>query len=135
MTQEQLPMVAIPSMNNTHLEEMLIVNRLENAVKESNIESITKILKELHEHTAVHFSEEEKMMEEALYPTFQTHKAEHDRHLHELQSLRNYFDKNQEPKAIHAYIEGNLINWTIHHIQTMDTMAAEYLHERLTTES
>ncbi|MEN8302775.1 MAG: hemerythrin family protein [Campylobacterota bacterium] len=133
MTQDQLPMVAMPSMNDTHLEEMIIINKLENAVKESDVAAVTDILKELHEHTAIHFFEEEEMMEEALFPAFATHKAEHDRHLHELQSLRKYFDENQDPKAITAYIEGNLVNWLIHHINTMDSMTAQYLQQGLTT--
>ena len=129
MTQDQLPMVAIPSMNDTHLEEMLIINKLENAAKENDVKAVTEALKELHEHTAIHFFEEEDMMEEAVYPAFATHKAEHDRHLHELQSTIKYFEKNQDPKAITAYIEGGLSRWVIHHIQTMDAIMAQYLQE------
>ena len=134
MTQDQLPMVVIPSMNDTHLEEMLIVNRLDTAAKNSEVEEVREILNEFLEHTLEHFKGEEKMMQEARFPAFQTHKGEHDRHLHELKALIKYFEEHQDPKAITAYIDGNLVRWLIHHIETMDTMTAEFLKSRKMTE-
>lgn len=127
ITQEELPMVAMPSMNDTHLEEILIINRLETAANNNNIEEVPVILKELLEHTAMHFSGEEDMMEEALFPAFKMHKSEHDRHLHELKSVIKYFDEHKDTRAISAYIEGNLAPWLKHHIETMDTMTALFL--------
>jgi hemerythrin len=131
ITQEQLPMVAIPSMNDTHLEEMLIINKLEKAARSRDIDGVADALDELLEHTLVHFSNEDKMMEEAKFPAYATHKAEHDRHLHELKSLVKYFAKNREPNAVIAYIDGNLVRWMIHHIETMDTVTANFLKEQL----
>ena len=132
MTQDQLPMVAIPSMNDTHLEEMLIINRLEAAARNNNIDEVSETLKELLEHTAMHFFDEEDLMEEALFPALQTHKNEHDRHLKELNSIIKYFAERKDPKAISAYVEGNLISWSIHHMETMDSVMAKYLEEGLT---
>lgn len=126
-TQEELPMVAIPSMNDTHLEEMLIINKLDTAIANSDVGAISQLLDELLEHTTTHFMNEDNMMEKALYPAYHAHKSEHDRHLQELGSLINYFEKNKEPKAIYAYSKGNLTPWRIHHIETMDTMMALYL--------
>jgi len=133
IAQEQLPMVAIPSMNDTHLEEMLIINRLDTAAKNNDVEAVPKILEELIEHTGIHFSNEESMMEKALFPAFLTHKAEHDRHLHELKALTKYFDTHKDTKAVSVYIEGNLEKWLIHHIETMDTITAHYLEQRSAT--
>lgn len=127
ITQEQLPMVAIPSMNDTHLEEIVIINKLETAARNNEIEEVSKILNELLEHTSIHFANEEEMMEEGLFPAYSTHKGEHDRHLNELKSLINYFEKNKDSKAIIAYLDGNLSLWLIHHIQTMDTITAKFL--------
>lgn len=133
ITQEQLPMVAIPSMNDTHLEETFIINRLESAAKNNDIKAIPQILKELQEHTARHFSDEEDMMEKAQFLEYQTHKAEHDRHLKELKSLTEYFEKHQDPRAISAYVEGNLISWFIYHTETMDSVMARFLKESSST--
>ena len=58
ITLEQIPMLAIPSMNDTHLEETLIINKLDIAVSNNEIEAITEILKELLEHTSMHYHDE-----------------------------------------------------------------------------
>lgn len=129
MTQDQLPMVAIPSMNDTHLEEMLIINKLEKAARGRDVDGVATALDELLEHTEVHFSEENEMMQSANFPAYATHKAEHDRHLHELKSLIKYFEKNREPNAVIAYIDGNLVRWMIHHVETMDAATARFVQE------
>ncbi|MBN2816468.1 MAG: hemerythrin family protein [Campylobacterales bacterium] len=131
IVQEQLPMVAVPSMNDTHLEEMIIVNRLESAARSGDIQSVEKILQEFHEHSIEHFTSEETLMKESGFPAFHVHKAEHDRHLHELEALRKYFDTNRDTKAIVAYLDGNLVKWIIHHIQTMDTVSAMHIQTHL----
>ena len=130
MTQDQLPMVAIPSMNDTHLEEIIIVNKLDTAAKNNDINAVSEILNELLEHTIEHFSTENEMMQKAKFPAYDTHKAEHDRHLHELKALVKYFEKTQDPRAIKIHIEGNLEKWLIHHIQTMDTVTAQFLAQQ-----
>ena len=133
ITHEQIPMLAIPSMNDTHLEETLIINKLDVAVSNNEIEAITEILKELLAHTSMHYLDEEDMMEETLFPDYKTHKKEHDRHLGELKSVMAYFEKNQDPRAIYAYIKGNLRPWILHHADTMDRMLALFLEEGATT--
>ena len=133
ITQDQLPMLAIPSMNDTHLEETLIINKLDAAVSNNEVEAITAILKELLAHTALHYSDEENMMEEALFPEYKAHKKEHDRHLGEIQSVIEYFGKNQDPRAIYAYIEGGLASWILHHADTMDRALALFLEEGAAT--
>ncbi len=129
ITQEDLPMVAMSSMNDTHLEEILIINRLDTAARNDETGAVSDILNELFEHTFMHFSDEEDMMEETLFPAFQMHKSEHDRHLHELKSIIKYFEEKKDTKAICAYIEGNLKPWLINHIKTMDTVTAMFLQE------
>jgi len=132
MTQDQLPMVAIPSMNDTHLEEMLLVNKLDTAAKKNDISAVSEILNELLEHTVAHFSRENEMMEKSKFPAYAMHKAEHDRHLQEFEALIKYFEKTKDPRAIATHIEGNLEKWLIHHIQTMDTVTAQFLAQNNT---
>jgi hemerythrin len=108
---------------------MLIVNRLDMAARNNDIEAVPEILNELLEHTGIHFCSEEKMMQEAQFPAFEMHKSEHDRHLNELKSIMKYFKEHKDPKAILAYIEGGLTPWLIHHIQTMDTATAQFLQQ------
>lgn len=135
ITQEQMPMLAIPSMNDTHLEETLIINRLDTAARSNDIEGVSKALKELLEHTAIHFSNEEDMMEEAHFPDYEAHKSEHDRHIHELKALIKYFDKNRDTRAIVAHIDGNLVRWVLYHMETMDGAMAKFIEEGLSKNS
>lgn len=126
ITQEELPMVAVPSMNDTHLEESLLINKLEDAAQSSNIKLTLEMLKELLEHTTTHFAQEESIMQESGFFEYNSHKAEHDRHLNELKSIIKYFDERRDPNAIMAYIKGNLKAWMIDHVKTMDTVMAEH---------
>lgn len=126
ITQEELPMVAVPSMNDTHLEESLLINKLEDAAQSSNIKLTLEVLKELLEHTTTHFAQEESIMQESGFFEYNSHKAEHDRHLNELKSIIKYFDERRDPNAIMAYIKGNLKAWMIDHVKTMDTVMAEH---------
>lgn len=125
MTQDELPILKVASMNDTHLEEMLLVNALSNAAYSRDIEGVATAIQALYEHTVTHFENEEKLMLESNFADFAPHKAEHDRHIHELKSLIKYYDKNREPKAVIAYIAGNLERWLIHHMDTMDRAAAD----------
>jgi len=127
MTQDQLPMLAIASMNDMHLEEMLLIQRLDRVSRENDINETAKVLKEYLEHSIKHFHEEEELMQASGFSEYLSHKAEHDRHIKELHALIKYFDKNQDPRAIYTHIEGGLSPWILHHIQTMDTQASEFL--------
>jgi len=119
--QEQIPMLAISEINNAHLEEMILVNKLLLACQNAQIQNISLLLQELLEQTQEHFALEEVHMKDGDFEAFAPHKAEHARHLHELGSLIKYFEKNSQANAIIAYIEGNLKKWLIHHMETMDT--------------
>ena len=133
ITQEQLPMVTMPSMNDTHLEEIVIINKLETAARNNEVETVSTLLKELHEHTALHFFDEEDLMEDAMFPAYQAHRGEHNRHLQELVALIEYFEKNRDTKAIYVYIEGSLTPWMINHVKTMDDVTARFLQQGLST--
>lgn len=121
LQQEQIPMLANAEINNAHLEEMILVNKLLSACQNRQTQEVLDILRELLEATKEHFALEELEMNDADFERFAPHKAEHARHLHELASLIKYYEKNLQPNAVIAYIEGNLKKWLVHHMETMDT--------------
>lgn len=124
---EDLPVVALTSMNDTHLEEVTLINKLEEAAKASDLKAIETLLNELISHTEEHLAHEEEMMKEKGFPVYEGHKTEHDRHRHELDSVLSYFKEHQDPRAVSAYIEGTLSPWLLHHTKTMDTLTAQFL--------
>ena len=127
IAQEQLPMVAMPSMNDTHLEDILIINRLSSAIDAQNSDEVNKILQELVTHTVTHFSGEEEMMREKMFPPYPVHKGEHDRALNELKQVAQQFNENRDLGFVKHYVESTLTPWLLNHIETLDTVTAMFL--------
>lgn len=127
ITQDQLPMVAMASMNDTHLEDIIIINKLSKAVENKDVDLTSSTLAELVEHTIAHFSGEEEMMREKKFPPYPVHKGEHDRVLNELKSIEKGFNAQTDFLLISAYVDGSLIPWLINHIETLDTVTATFL--------
>lgn len=125
--QEELPIVAIPSMNDTHLEDIILINKLSSAAESKDANSASAIFSELIEHTIVHFSGEEEMMQEKKFPAYQIHKAEHDRVLKELKAVGQRFNEEKDFELIKAYVDGALAPWLIQHVETLDTVTAMFL--------
>jgi hemerythrin len=128
ITQDQLPMVAMPNMNDMHLEDMILINKLSNAAKNKDFDLSKNTLDELIAHTIVHFSGEEEMMEEKKFSDYAPHKKEHDRVLTELKSIAKNFAQNDgDFLLITAYVDGSLAPWMLHHVQTLDIPTAMFL--------
>ena len=127
ITQEQLVMVAMPSMNDTHLEDILIINRLSSAIEAQNSDAVKSILDELVVHTIAHFSGEEEMMREKMFPPYPVHKGEHDRALNELKQVSQQFNENRDLGFVKSYVDATLVPWLLNHIETLDTVTAMFL--------
>ncbi len=127
LTQEQLPMVAMPSMNDTHLEELLLINRILEAVEARDAEAVDALFEALTEHTLEHFSGEEAMMREKRFPPYLMHKSEHDRALNEMRMALTLWRQHRDFERLRYYIETTLVDWVVNHIQTMDTVTANFL--------
>lgn len=128
IAQEQLPMVAMPSMNDTHLEDVILINQLSSAAASKNFAATKIFLEELVEHTISHFSGEEAMMKEHNFPPFAIHKAEHDRVLKELSNITRIFSEGEgDFSLVTSYVDGSLIPWLLNHIETLDTVTAMFL--------
>jgi len=128
ISQEQLPMVAMPSMNDTHLEDIILINQLSSAAQSKNYAATKIFIEELVAHTIAHFSGEEEMMQAANFPPYPVHKAEHDRVLKELENISKIFSEGEgDFLLVTSYIDGSLIPWLINHIETLDTVTAMFL--------
>jgi hemerythrin-like metal-binding protein len=120
-------MIPMPNLNDTHIEEMVIIKKLSEAALDDKVELVQKILQELLKYMSLHFFDEEDLMEEALFPALHAHKSEHDKQLHLLQTIMKEFGKIKDVSLVISYVQDNLIPWIIRHIQTMDETMALYL--------
>mgnify|MGYP000164863229 CR=1 FL=1 len=125
--QEELPLVELSSMNDTHLEDILIINNVSKAIEAKDSQKVSTLMRELVEHTEVHFSGEETMMLEKSFPPYLMHKSEHDRALNELRFQETLWNDKNDYVKLKEYLDVTLKDWIINHIQTMDTVTAKFL--------
>jgi hemerythrin len=134
INKNDLPLVAMDFMNDTHFEDVEIINELYKDIleyeKEQN-ESTQKIFetryKEWIIHTQNHFEAEEIQMREKGFFAYECHKNEHNLNLSEIKQLFNNFQETKNISELKEYFENNLVSWLVNHIQTMDTVTAMFL--------
>lgn len=86
-----------------------------NAIDAKNSDEVNAILQELVAHTIAHFSGEEEMMREKMFPPYSVHKGEHDRALNELKQVSKQFNENRDLSFAKSYVK------------TLDTVTAMFL--------
>lgn len=130
----QLPIVAMEFMNEVHLKDIDIVNELfeeilkyESNPTDENEKSLTLKFKLWIDHTIDHFSGEEKMMIEKNFFAYPRHKGEHDRVLNNIKELFENWEKTKDVFELKLYFIEVLPSWFVNHIQTMDTVTANFL--------
>ena len=126
---KSLPQVAYQMMNEVHQEEVDLLNRLEAVLKdeELDIPHIDELLDRLLEHTKEHFSNEERLMQEVSFPAMMMHQGEHLRVFNEMKRVVGQWEETRDPNVIREYFLGTLIEWLMHHINTMDTITAQFI--------
>ncbi len=127
MRQEELPLVALASMNDTHLEDVIMINELARLIEEKSVDEITVKLDAFIAHTIEHFAGEEKMMLEKGFPPYRMHKMEHDRALAQMEEVAKYWKEHKDLNALGHYIKHFMPAWLIQHVSTMDTVTAHFL--------
>ncbi|MDM5271503.1 hemerythrin family protein [Sulfurovum sp. zt1-1] len=126
---ERLPQVAYQVMNEVHEEEVDLLNRLENELSDEvlDISKVDELLNTLLEHTKEHFANEERLMQEVFFPAMMMHQGEHIRVINEMKMVVNRWELTRDPELIREYFLGTLIEWLMLHINTMDTITAQFI--------
>ena len=137
---ETIPSVSIDFMNNTHFEEIALVQDIGDliSVYQENKEQVTdnqtetvekKITELLHEwlnHTKAHFSRENELMEEYQFPAYSVHAEEHELALKKMQTVVNRWDSHQDAELLSDYIFHLWPTWFSGHVNSMDMITAQY---------
>ena len=128
----QIPDVAVKEMNQIHRTEIDILNKLYKAIEayeegKASAEVIDVLFDEFVKDVKEHFSFEQQLMEKYNFFAYPMHRAEHDRVLYELQSLEKVWKEERDIEALKNYLEKNFVPWIINHVQTMDTVTAQFL--------
>jgi len=123
-----IPLISMQSMNDVHHEEVvLILKLLEEVEQEASLETLSACFDAILEHMQKHFESEEKMMQEAQYPSFRMHKADHDKILQETRYAEMEWRNRKDINALKEYFEEEIITWLDQHIKAMDTPTSDFL--------
>ena len=126
--EKSIPQVSLESMNEVHLEEVLIINRLFEVLEsDASFEMISENLDLLPEHIQEHFNGEEKMMKESQYPSLNMHKADHDKVLNQVRYAEMEWRNRKDKKALREFLEDDIVAWLDQHIKAMDVPMADFL--------
>jgi len=126
--QSDIPLVSLDTMNDVHFEEVVILNDLlEQLDSEADFEAISASLEKLIAHMQEHFAGEEKLMQEANYPSFRMHKGDHDKVLNEARYAEMEWRNRKDADALREYLEDGVVAWLDQHIKAMDTPMADFV--------
>jgi len=117
----EIQKVAYEPMNKIHSNEIKVLEKLINALKENR--DIKSTLEEFIKDVEEHFSFEEGLMKKYDFFAYIPHKMEHDKIINELYSLRN-----KDNEFIKKYINERFIPWLHQHIETMDTVTGGFFN-------
>ncbi len=125
-----IPLVSLDTMNEVHFEEVEILNTLLAQLdSEADFETLSESMEKLLAHMQQHFASEERLMQEAQYPSFRMHKADHDKVLNEARYAEMEWRNRKDVEALREYLEEDVVPWLDQHIKAMDTPMAEFLSQ------
>lgn len=133
INKDTLPLVAMEFMNETHLEDVDIINALYDSIlkykeeeNSNNFNDVSTKYQEWFTHTVNHFQNEEIKMQEMQFPPYLMHKGEHDNALHIMDKVFREWSENRDSSKLKEYLEEYLKPWLLNHIQGMDTVTASF---------
>jgi len=125
LKESDLPQIDSEFMHDVHKKEVVLINNIISSFE--NNKELEKNLDELLTHTISHFGGEDELMIESGFPIFDFHNMEHTKGINELKTKISEYKESKDLTSLKQYIEVDLIEWTINHINTMDKITATFL--------
>jgi hemerythrin len=119
---DKLFILGVADMDNTHVEFVDLVNRMENS---TNAEFIL-LFERLLEHTRAHFEHENRLMTAHGFPAISEHRGEHERVLGEMTRFNRVIHKGLVSFG-RSYVNESLPQWFPLHASTMDSALAAHI--------
>ncbi|MEJ2691799.1 MAG: hemerythrin family protein [Candidatus Thiodiazotropha sp.] len=130
-----IPQVALKSMNQTHREEVALINALAARVAmgmdgEADEQAVTDQLEALLAHTRQHFARENELMLQHGFPAYPVHSAEHQRVLGLLETLLQGWLEEKRLSPLVDFLFTEWPAWFDNHLLTMDKVTAGFLRQQ-----
>ncbi len=128
---ESVPRVDLDFMNNTHFEEIELVKKIGDYITsyqqtEEEKGDITMLLEVWLNHTRAHFAVENELMLATKFPAYTVHEHEHALALATMASIVEAWKSDNEIARLEAYVFELWPQWFKSHVNTMDTITAQF---------
>lgn len=132
---EQVEEMSVEQMQQTHENEIKILNEIEKLAfgfdrKTVELSVLEKKLDEYIDHAHKHFANEECLMLEYDFPSYDMHKTAHDMFLLDLESAVRQWKKFGDIKKIINFVY-KTPEWIVLHVNSVDAPTADYLARKM----
>jgi hemerythrin len=132
---EQLEDMDVEEMQQTHESEIEILNELEKLSfgferKTVELSVLEEKLDHYIQHVKNHFANEERLMEEYDFPSYEMHKMAHDMFLLDLNSAVRQWKQYGDIKKIINFIH-KTPEWIVMHVNSVDAPTANFLAKKM----
>ncbi len=127
----QVEHMSIDEMQETHENEIAILNEIDKIAinigrKEATFEELEKKLDEYIEHVHAHFANEERLMQQYDFPSFEMHKMAHDMFLADLAYATKAWKEFGDINKIINFVR-KTPEWIVMHVNSVDAPTADYI--------
>ncbi len=131
-----IPQVALESMNQTHREEVDLINRLGGLLRpadqdQPDRDALTQALAQWVNHTREHFQRENQLMREYGFPAYPMHSGEHTRVLALIESLQKDWLEQGDAGPLRQFLFEEWPRWFDQHVNSMDAVTARFVSGQL----
>ena len=127
---EQVEYMSVDEMQETHESEIKILNDIDKMAigfDMGNVEllDLEAKIEEYVEHVNKHFANEERLMREYDFPSYEMHKMAHDMFLADLQYATSQWKRGDIKKIINFVRKTP--EWIVMHVNSVDAPTADYI--------
>ena len=132
---EQVEYMSVEQMQQTHEDEIQILNEIDKLAMllergEATLDELENKLNEYIEHVKEHFSNEERLMKEYGFPSYEMHKMAHDMFLIDLQYATKQWKEYGDIKKIINFVR-KTPEWIVMHVNSVDAPTADFLARKM----
>lgn len=136
---EQVEFMSVDAMQETHESEIKILNEIDKLAilvdrGNATVEELESKIDEYIAHVNMHFSNEEKLMQEYNFPNYEMHKMAHDMFLMDLQYATKQWKEYGDLKKIINFVR-KTPEWIVMHVNSVDAPTADYLAVKMDEKS
>ena len=135
---EQVEYLDVEEMQETHEEEIKILNEVESLatdyiINKTHLSELEVKLDEYIAHVKEHFSNEERLMRKYDFPSYEMHKTAHDMFLNDINyAIKQWKNSGDVKKVINFIFKSP--EWIVLHINTVDAPTATYIARKMALE-